>query len=394
MGLLRNLVTHPRRVWLRRALFQIHLWVGVLFALYLITISLSGAVLVFRQELTRWSLPASLSTYQPGREASPDQVMRAFAQAEPGGSVTLLQLPSPKLPAFLLEGKDSARKAARWWADPMTATLQPAPRTWLDTLLDLHDYLLLPHAWGMQVNAVGAGGLLVLAFTGILLWWPGVRHWSRGLRLNLRASWRRLNYDLHNVIGFWTLAVVAWWAISGVYFGYYRQVTAMVAAFSPLVGMAAPSVLPTPAVHATKSTLAVMLRQAQDASPHGRIWSISDPSLQGQSSYVLLDLRAPGDFSHRDIVRVSTADARILSVWHYGERRSLGDWVLWSMHPLHFGTTWGPFVKTIWALLGTSLALLTATGLLMYWNRFLRHRWYAMREAAVLGKDSDRVVPE
>ena len=378
MGLLRDLLAHPRRLWLRRALFQIHLWVGLLLALYLIVVSLSGAVLVFRQELTRWSLPAGLSDYEPAHTATPEEVLRSFGQIEPGGVVTLLQMPSPAVPAFLLESKNSGAPPSRWWADPVTAKLHPAPRVWIDTMLDLHDYLLLPHTWGMQANAVGAGGLLVLSLTGILLWWPGVRLWTRGLRLNLRANWRRLNYDLHNVIGFWTLLIVTWWAFSGVYFGFYRQVTAVVAAFSPLRGMAAPTVRPLPDAGPLKSTLSAVIRSAQQASPHGRLWSISDPSLHGKECYVLLDLRAPGDFSHRDIVRVSTADARILSVWHYGQRSTFGDWILWSMHPLHFGTTEGLLIKIIWALLGICLAVLTTTGLLMYWNRFLRHRWHQL----------------
>ena len=380
MSVLRDLIVHPRRLWLRGALFQIHLWVGVLFALYLIVISLTGAVLVFRQELTAWTLPSSLNAYRPADVVRPEQVMSHFAQVEPRGSATLLQMPSPELPAFLLEGRTASGSAARWWADPISGVLQPAPRTWLDTVLDLHDYLLLPHAWGMQVNALGAAGLLVLAITGIALWWPGVRVWTRGLRVNLRASWRRLNYDLHSAIGFWTLALVTWWAISGVYFGYYRQVTAVVAAISPLRGMAAPIASHEVGDAAgTRSTLAAVIRVAQAVSPHGSLWSVSDPALQGSECYVLLDLRAPGDFSHRDIVRVSTADARVLSVWHYGERLTAGDWVLWSMHPLHFGTTWGLVVKIVWAFFGVSLAVLTATGLLMYWNRFLRHRWHAVQ---------------
>ena len=154
MALIHNMLHHPRRLWLRRALFQIHLWVGVLLAVYLIVISLSGAVLVFRQELTRWSLPVGLHSYQTAQVATPEQVMSRFGETEPGGAVTLLQMPSPTLPAFLLEGKDGLGRPARWWADPVTGLLRPAPRNWLDTVLDLHDYLLLPHDWGMQVNGV------------------------------------------------------------------------------------------------------------------------------------------------------------------------------------------------------------------------------------------------
>jgi uncharacterized iron-regulated membrane protein len=49
------------------------------------------------------------------------------------------------------------------------------------------------------------------------------------------------------------------------------------------------------------------------------------------------------------------------------------------MHPLHFGTLWGPVVKLVWFLLGLSLGILTVTGLLMYWNRYLRRLFSSRR---------------
>ncbi len=41
----------PQKVWLRRALFQVHLWTGVGTGIYILLISISGSVLVFRIEL-------------------------------------------------------------------------------------------------------------------------------------------------------------------------------------------------------------------------------------------------------------------------------------------------------------------------------------------------------
>ncbi len=391
MAFRNDLVHHPRRLWVRRAIFQLHLWAGVGLALYLVLIALSGSVLVYKEELTRRLLPPTLHSFETQHTAAPEDVMARFAGREPAGHINNLQLPSPVLPAFVLEGTDSTGRPGRWIGDPLTGALQTAPRTWIDTVHDLHDYLLLPPAWGMQVNACGAAVLLLLAATGILLWWPGVRLWTRGLRVNLRAGWRRINYDTHNAVGFWTLAIVVWWAFSGIYFGCYRQVSAVVARFSPLRGMVTPAAAKLPAAApGAKASLAQVLASAQAASPHGRLWSLSDPSLRGPESYALLDLRNPGDFSHRDIVRLRTADAQVLSVWHYGERHSLGDWLLWSMHPLHFGTLWGPVFKLIWALLGLSLAALTLTGLLMYWNRYLRHTLNTPKSASsTSGKGPD-----
>jgi PepSY-associated TM region len=98
-------------------------------------------------------------------------------------------------------------------------------------------------------------------------------------------------------------------------------------------------------------------------------------SLTTVSRYVLVDLKEAGDLSHRDIITLSTADARVLTTWHYGQNQTLGDWFLWAMHPLHFGTLWGLPIKILWALCGVALALLSITGLMMYWNRFLRKQF-------------------
>jgi hypothetical protein len=138
--------------------------------------------------------------------------------------------------------------------------------------------------------------------------------------------------------------------------------------------MLSPSV-PTPQKSGSeRASLRQILTAVHQSSPHGRLFSLSDPLLTGTVVYALVDLRAPGDFSHRDIITLSTIDASVLTVWHYGQNHTAGDWILWAMHPLHFGTLWGIAVKILWALCGLALAILGVTGLLMYWNRFLRHQ--------------------
>jgi hypothetical protein len=51
-----------------------------------------------------------------------------------------------------------------------------------------------------------------------------------------------------------------------------------------------------------------------------------------------------GRFFHHDIITLSTTAARVITIRNYGKNRTAGDWILWAMHPLHFGTLWGvPF---------------------------------------------------
>jgi hypothetical protein len=51
MSFVRQWLQRPQNVWLRRALFQIHLWTGVGVGLYVLAISISGSASVFRNEI-------------------------------------------------------------------------------------------------------------------------------------------------------------------------------------------------------------------------------------------------------------------------------------------------------------------------------------------------------
>jgi uncharacterized iron-regulated membrane protein len=45
---------HPERLWVHKVSFQIHLWVGAVIGLYVVLMSVTGSVIVYRNELSRW----------------------------------------------------------------------------------------------------------------------------------------------------------------------------------------------------------------------------------------------------------------------------------------------------------------------------------------------------
>ena len=53
MSLAQRWLRHPQSVWLRKALFQVHLWTGIALALYILIMSLTGTVLIYRRELSK-----------------------------------------------------------------------------------------------------------------------------------------------------------------------------------------------------------------------------------------------------------------------------------------------------------------------------------------------------
>ena len=74
-------VRQPQTVWLRKALFQIHLWSGIGIGLYLVVISVTGSVLVFRSELRQTFQPQPRYVEAVGERMNEEQILEAAQRA-------------------------------------------------------------------------------------------------------------------------------------------------------------------------------------------------------------------------------------------------------------------------------------------------------------------------
>jgi uncharacterized iron-regulated membrane protein len=94
---------------------------------------------------------------------------------------------------------------------------QPAIYRAVLWLVNLHDNLLQGHT-GRTVNGIGSIFLTLLSLTGAVIWWPGKKNWRRGMTVNGRARFARINWDLHSAIGFWCWLFLLVWGLSGICF--------------------------------------------------------------------------------------------------------------------------------------------------------------------------------
>lgn len=69
--------------------------------------------------------------------------------------------------------------------------------------------------WGGLLLGVMGLLLLLLAVSGVWLWWPGVKHWVRGVRVRWRKGRYARDYDLHQVAGMIALPLLLVWAVTG-----------------------------------------------------------------------------------------------------------------------------------------------------------------------------------
>jgi uncharacterized iron-regulated membrane protein len=352
--------------------FQVHLWAGVALAAYVVLISVTGAALVFREEMERAGLPrlsgAPLADFvtvaERMRAAHPDR--RLASLGAPGGT-------SGVFLGFLEKNGEYLPVAA----DAHTGELLSAPRStasFLRWLQQLHFNLLAGRA-GRVANGIGALATLALGVTGLVVWWPGIRHWRRGLGIDFRRNWRRITFDVHAAAGFWTLGFLLLWTTTGAYFAWPAQFRAAVNRVSRLTLAEVPVPDASQKGRHPAPDLRRMIAEAQARTPGGRLLSVTFSLEDDRATRVYIARQLPMDYETSDTHYFDPFTGRHLGVFQRGIARSLGDLVMTWIAPLHFGTFGGLPVKAVWTVFGLSPAVLAVTGILMYWNRYLSRRW-------------------
>jgi uncharacterized iron-regulated membrane protein len=215
-------VRKPQKLWLRRALFQVHLWSGIAVGLYILVISVTGSVLVYRNELYRAATPAPIISKGSGPRLTDDQLAEAARQLYLGYQVVRIGRARNLDQAVDVSlSRGDAIKMRLF--DPRSGSdlgnSVPTGIRLVSKLLDLHDNLFAGPT-GRKVNGVGALALLAVAVTGLAIWWPGIKKWRRSLTLHRGVGWKRLTWHLHSMIGFWSLGFTLVFGISGLYLGF------------------------------------------------------------------------------------------------------------------------------------------------------------------------------
>lgn len=228
-------VHSPQKVWLRRAVFQIHLWCGVGVGVYLFVICLTGSVLVYRNELYTVFSPQPVIVVGSGVSLSIEELTTTAQQDYPGYEVGEVRPGDTANHAVQISLRRDGEVMQRLF-DPFTGVDlgDPLPLGYRATawLLDLHDNLL-GGPTGRRINGIGALVLMVLAITGAIIWWPGMPRWRRSLTVDTQADWRRVNWSLHSAFGFWGWPFIFLWGITGAYLSFPALFSAIVDYIEP-----------------------------------------------------------------------------------------------------------------------------------------------------------------
>ena len=214
-----------QRSYFYRISAWLHLWLGLISGIVVVLVSLTAAILTFEQEIKLLTESFQTVEYAQDAEFLPPSVLSAKVKEE-------FNFPS----VYSVYYRGAGRSAVvPYYADrtnyqeifvnPYTGETLYNRRLnsdfWRSMIIG-HYQLWLPRYIGKPIVAYGTFIFVIALITGLVLWWP--RRWNKTTRdasfkIKWIAKFKRLNYDLHNVLGFYSLLIALVLGLTGMVYG-------------------------------------------------------------------------------------------------------------------------------------------------------------------------------
>jgi uncharacterized iron-regulated membrane protein len=399
---------------IRRWVTIVHRYVGIFLAGFLILEGLTGAVLAFKAPLERMIAPQLYAVRPPGGRVLPlGRLAEAFESRQPGarigyfwidGDQAILRLAPPKTPATGGSVKPDYDQAI---LDPYTGKTL-ALRRYGDLSQGLINLVPFLYALHLNLNA-GETGRLVLGCVA-LIWTLDTlyslyltlpagrvgfwRRWGKAFWIKKGAGTFRLNFDLHRAAGLWFYPLLLIFAWSSVMFDLPEVYDPTMQALTPyrsdmevlttLTAQRKP--IDHPALSWSQAEARGASLMAQGASAHGvrifqpygmayiEMWGVytyavsssDNVSAGGWASSLWLDGNS-GNLVQLDLPRLEKT----------GNQADL-----W-LRALHFADFKGSLLyRSVAAATGLVMALLSTTGLYIWWKKRAARRATSLRRRA------------
>jgi uncharacterized iron-regulated membrane protein len=320
----------------------IHRWVGLVLALIVAAVAVSGGLLLLRGPYERAMYPslakpfvAPLTAEARAREAA--VVTSIEERFRHDGAVRTIKFPRDGVNAFHVYLEDESEA----FIDPERGDLI-ARWTWRDSLpaflFELHAHLLAENA-GKTVNGFGALFMLFLTLTGIILWWPrksGAFRLRRSVPRNVSPGELLRSHAASGAVAAFPILV---FAATGAAIVFYAPVNAALSAMLDRQTPMKPDAVVAP-IAAAERPWAERLARVRATFPEGDLVMYSPG--RGKNVAQSFRLRLPGEWhpNGRSYVLLNPYDGAVVQSID-ARQQGLGTRIAHAIYPVHAATVGG-----------------------------------------------------
>ncbi|WP_127129185.1 PepSY-associated TM helix domain-containing protein [Pseudoflavitalea rhizosphaerae] len=211
---------------LKKLVGKLHLWLGLASGLVVFIIAITGCIYAFQAEISDLSQPYRFVEKSDKPQLTPSQFKAIADSVLPGKHPHSINYDTRegRAAAIIFYSPDPEYYYSVYvnqYTGEVLKVKDMLHGDFFRFILDGHFYLWLPDAIGQPVVAWSTVVFVVMMISGVFLWWPRNRAARKQrFKVKFNASWKRVNYDIHNVLGFYMSWVAIILAVTGLVWGF------------------------------------------------------------------------------------------------------------------------------------------------------------------------------
>lgn len=367
----------------------LHLWLGLISGIIVVIVSITGCLFAFQKEISEWVYQDELFVTPPSKQAGflPVSELKKAAQEALGAdhAITYVTTYSDRERAWeFMAYKEGNPDAITFpgsidyyesaFVNPYTGEIT-GTMDYMDNFFVVVKYihwsLYLSTKYGQPVVGWGTLLFVVLLITGFIMWIPG--RWNRieknkAFTIRWKARWKRLNYDLHNVLGFYVVVIALILGLTGMVYSFSWFNNAVYAAATlSTTAPAYPAFVSDSASQKVASPMDKALSGTKQQFPGATRYGLSIPRTAKAPIGVTAYHREEVYYDY-DAAFYDQYSGKELGQSLYKDKNS-GEKLLGMNYDIHVGAIGGIWGKIIAFLVSLVCASLPITGFIIWWGK-------------------------
>ncbi|MGI8503162.1 MAG: PepSY-associated TM helix domain-containing protein [Hassallia sp.] len=358
---------------LRPAVLVLHRLIGIIVGIVIAVIGLTGSTLVFWHEIHH-ELNSGLTEVVPQEQRiSIDEIEETVQKAYPDWQISSIQMPRSPNNSYAIaitSKEDKQDKSLDVYVNPYTNAILGSLQ-WESTLMgiiyQIHESFL---AGDIGKKVVGICGILLvlLSISGVILW-NGWHRLAFGFKIRWRSPGKLLNYDLHKIVGIFSVTFLILLALTGFCLTSVKETRQVMHYLTNT-----PSIPhPTSTVIAGQTALKMskLLELANNALTAGEVTLISYPEKPESAVSFIKKQPQEANYYGRTYIDIDQYSGKVLRIDNplTESLRTKFANAVFSIFILHTGRYGGQPMRILYVVIGLVPTILLITGFLMWRQR-------------------------
>jgi len=371
---------------------KLHLWLGLSVGIIIFIVSLTGTLYVFKDEIQNSIRKEAMYLQKSAATPIPISVLKEKVSLELNEKypINAVEISLDPNKSYHFSYYEKNKKGWNYfeevkinkliYVDQYTGKILAVYNdkyNFFNIIKSIHWSLLLNSDWGKYVVGIPTVLFIFMLITGIVLWWPKNKKARKGrfwFSWENVKTWKRKNYDLHNILGFYASFFALLISVTGIYFAYPYVKNVFNITLSGSLALPKEKEMKSPDSLMTKNTSVYDLTAQETRKLHPSSSSFRIP-LNGKNkkgkelkNIPVTIYGAEGRFSERNTLVFDKYSGKLL-VDKPHQKLSDAEKYANANYDIHTGSYFGLFGKILWFITGLICTSLPVTGFLVWWGK-------------------------